>query len=53
MVSVIFPAAGQGKRMHAGFNKVFLEIIGESILLRTLRRFSEVPAVQELVVVTG
>lgn len=53
MVSVIFPAAGQGKRMQAGLNKVFLELMGESILLRTLRQFSVVPAVKELVVVTG
>lgn len=53
MVSVIFPAAGQGKRMQAGLNKVFLEIMGQPILLRTLRRFSEVQDVSELVVVTG
>ena len=26
MVSVIFPAAGQGRRMQAGVNKVFLEL---------------------------
>ena len=28
MVTVIFPAAGQGKRMQAGVNKVFLELAG-------------------------
>ena len=53
MVSVIFPAAGQGKRMHAGRNKVFLDLDGEPIVLRTLRRFSAVPEVDELIVVTG
>lgn len=53
MVSVIFPAAGQGKRMQAGKNKVLLELAGQPIFLRTLLRFSAVPAVSELIVVTG
>ncbi|MCI6159305.1 MAG: 2-C-methyl-D-erythritol 4-phosphate cytidylyltransferase [Selenomonadaceae bacterium] len=53
MVSVIFPAAGQGKRMGAGFNKVFLKLAGKEIIRHTLRRFSDVPAVGELIVVTG
>ena len=33
MVSVIFPAAGQGKRMGLGFNKIFTELSGKPILL--------------------
>ena len=53
MVSVIFPAAGQGRRMNAGKNKVFLEIGGEPILVRTLRQFSQVEEVGELIVVAG
>ena len=53
MVSVIFPAAGAGRRMKAGKNKVFLELSGMPILLRTLRRFSAVPAVAELIVVVA
>ena len=53
MVSVIFPAAGQGKRMKAGVNKVFLELAGHPMLVRTLRRFSAVPEVGELIVVVG
>ena len=53
MVSVIFPAAGAGRRMKAGKNKVLLELSGVPILLRTLRRFSAVPAVAELIVVVA
>ena len=36
MVSVIFPAAGQGKRMGLGFNKIFTELSGKPILIQTL-----------------
>ena len=53
MVSVIFPAAGAGRRMKADRNKVFLELSSVPILLRTLRRFSAVPAVAELIVVVA
>lgn len=53
MVSAIFPAAGQGRRMHAGCNKVFLELAGEPILVRTLRQFSQVKEIGELIVVAG
>ena len=53
MVSVIFPAAGEGRRMNAGKNKVLLELMGKPILVRTLLRFSECPAVDDFVVVVG
>lgn len=53
MVSVIFPAAGQGRRMRAGCNKVLLTLGGEPILVRTLRQFARVPAVGECIVVAG
>jgi len=53
MVSVIFPAAGQGKRMQAGINKVLLTLGNEPILVRTLRVFSAVSEVEELVVVVA
>ena len=53
MVSVILPAAGRGKRMQAGVNKVFLRLMGKPILFHTLRAFAAVPEVQEIVVVTG
>ena len=53
MVTVIFPAAGQGKRMQAGMNKVFLELSGKPILVRTLLKFSSCPLVDRLIVVVG
>ena len=53
MVSVIFPAAGQGKRMQAGINKVLLTLGGEPILTRTLKTFSAVKEVGELIVVVA
>ncbi len=53
MVSVIFPAAGQGKRMQAGINKVLLTLGGEPILTRTLKTFSAVEEVGELIVVVA
>ena len=53
MVSVIFPAAGQGKRMQAGINKVLLTLGGEPILVRTLKTFSAVEEVGELIVVVA
>lgn len=53
MVTVIFPAAGQGKRMQAGVNKVFLELAGKPILVHTLLKFSRCEAVDKLVVVVA
>ena len=53
MVSVIFPAAGEGRRMNAGKNKVFVELLGKPILVRTLLRFSECAVVDDFVVVVG
>ena len=53
MVSVIFPAAGKGKRMQAGMNKVFMDLSGMSILVRTLLKFSACEAVDQLVVVVA
>ncbi len=53
MVSVVFPAAGQGRRMKVGKNKVFLEMAGLPILLRTLLKFSQVPEVGQLVLAVG
>ncbi len=53
MVTVVFPAAGQGKRMKAGINKVFLELEGKSILVHTLLKFSGSARVDSLVVVVA
>ncbi|WP_413304725.1 2-C-methyl-D-erythritol 4-phosphate cytidylyltransferase [Bacillus sp. 1P10SD] len=38
---VIIPAAGQGKRMGAGKNKLLLELNGVPVLIHTLRVFEE------------
>lgn len=53
MVTVIFPAAGASRRMGCGKNKIFLEIAGEPVLIRTLKIFSQVERVKELIVVVG
>ena len=50
MVSVIFPAAGQGKRMGLGFNKIFTELSGKPILIQTLLTFSHCDCVDELII---
>ena len=50
MVTVIFAAAGQGKRMKAGVNKVFLELCGRPVLLWTLLKFSQCAEIDRLVV---
>lgn len=38
---VVLPAAGSGKRMGAGQNKLFLELIGKPILIHTLEVFEQ------------
>lgn len=38
-VGVIIPAAGSGRRMKAGVNKIMLPILGHSVLERTLETF--------------
>ena len=51
--AAVIVAAGKGTRMGAGRNKVFLLLMGEPILLRTLRAFAESGLYDRLVVVTG
>ena len=53
MVTAVFPAAGSGKRMQAGMNKVFLELAGRPILVHTLLQFSRSQKVDYLVVVVA
>lgn len=48
--AVIVLAAGQGRRMGAAVNKVFLELAGEPVLLRSLRVFQQTAAVTQIVV---
>ena len=40
---VVIPAAGQGKRMNAGKNKLFIELSGIPIIVYTLRVFEADP----------
>lgn len=40
---VVIPAAGQGKRMNAGKNKLFIELSGIPIIIYTLRVFEADP----------
>ena len=53
VISVIFPAAGQGRRLKAGasVNKSLLTLAGKPMLVWTLLKFSAVDDVAELVVV--
>lgn len=53
MVTAIFPAAGQGKRMEVGINKVFLDLMGKPILIHTLLAFSSCAAIDDLIVVVA
>ena len=53
MVTAIFPAAGASRRMGTGTNKIFLELLGESVLVRTLKTFSESARIDFLIVVTN
>ena len=57
MVTVIFPAAGLSRRMKNSLgnvtNKNFLEIGGESVLLRTLKTFSKSARITNFIVVVA
>ena len=53
MVTAIFPAAGASRRMGTGTNKIFLELGGESVLVRTLKTFSQSARINFLIVVTN
>ena len=49
--TAILLAAGRGRRMNAGRNKIFLPLLGVPLLEHALRAFLEVPAIDEFVVV--
>ena len=48
---VIIPAAGQGKRMGAGKNKLLLELDGTPIFIHTLKVFEEDPECSGVILV--
>lgn len=51
MTSAILVAAGQGKRMGAGIDKLFLEVNGRPVIAHTWSRFEETPCIGEIIVV--
>nr|WP_173812735.1 2-C-methyl-D-erythritol 4-phosphate cytidylyltransferase [Dendrosporobacter quercicolus]NSL47939.1 2-C-methyl-D-erythritol 4-phosphate cytidylyltransferase [Dendrosporobacter quercicolus DSM 1736]SDM66584.1 2-C-methyl-D-erythritol 2,4-cyclodiphosphate synthase [Dendrosporobacter quercicolus] len=53
VVSVIIAAAGQGKRMGAGVNKVLLPLAGKPVLLHCIETFSRCPQIDELIIVAA
>ncbi|WP_018663986.1 2-C-methyl-D-erythritol 4-phosphate cytidylyltransferase [Heyndrickxia acidiproducens] len=46
---VIIPAAGQGKRMGAGMNKLFLELDGRPVIARTAETFLRDPDCRKII----
>jgi 2-C-methyl-D-erythritol 4-phosphate cytidylyltransferase/2-C-methyl-D-erythritol 2,4-cyclodiphosphate synthase len=52
-VAAVIVAAGRGRRLGAGTNKVFLELSGRPLLWWTLRAFESCAAVSEVVLVVG
>ena len=50
MVTVIIPAAGQGRRMNSATNKIFLPIQGKPVLIHTLEKFSAVDRVSNFII---
>lgn len=52
-ISAVVVAAGKGTRMKAGKNKVFLEILGKTVLEHTVSAFERSPLVDEIIVVTN
>lgn len=53
MVTAIIAAAGQGKRMGRGINKVFIPLSHCPVLVHSVRKFSQCPEIDNLVIVTG
>ena len=52
-VCALIAAAGAGRRMKAGLNKVFLPLLGEPVLRHTLRAFEECPSVDDVIVIVA
>lgn len=49
-VAVVVLAAGQGRRMGANINKIFLDLAGKPVLLHSLEVFQQAPQVSQIVV---
>jgi 2-C-methyl-D-erythritol 4-phosphate cytidylyltransferase len=53
MVTVIIAAAGQGKRMARGTNKVFISLNNRPLITHTLDVFEACPDIDDIIVVVG
>jgi 2-C-methyl-D-erythritol 4-phosphate cytidylyltransferase len=53
VISVVIPAAGQGKRMQADVSKQYIEIDKKPILAYTIEKFEKEPLIDEIIVVVG
>ena len=53
MVTAIFPAAGQSRRMKSETNKNFLELEGIPILIHTLIKFSKSDKIDNMIIVAA
>jgi len=51
--TAVIPAAGQSRRMGMGVNKLYLDLCGRSVLVRTLQVFEDCPLVDEVVLVVN
>ena len=51
MISAIIVAAGQGTRMGAQVDKLFLELNGCPVVAHTWRRFEEAACIDEILLV--
>ena len=52
-VAAIIPAAGTGKRMNAGINKVWLRLNDEYIIAHTLKTFQDSDLIERIVLVVN
>ena len=46
----VVPAAGSGSRMHLPTPKQFIDIDGQTVLVRTVNRLFETPQLQKVVI---
>lgn len=51
MNTAIIVAAGKGTRFNSGRPKQFLELLGKPIIIHTLERFEQCPAIDEIILV--